>query len=261
MAKKRKIKFRLLYAVFPLIGIFIFGAIYFALFQIPQIQKMEFLDLSLRAWHIQNSLKEFFVPQDYIEKMSLSSSWDDLSIKFKEVDKSREKRATLFAQELSIIRKSCEENRYCKKSEFGLLAINNLEGFADALKNGDTTLAQVYDNNSTDFMRMYKYDIYKLQGGLDNLYLSRIVALGNADLLLTKMFLKMDTDCKKISEVFFEDPLFKKYCSEERIYGEIKEKTCYMENLLSGGKDCVRSKAYLKQILQGKKSFSVFLFP
>ncbi len=247
MAKKRKIKFRLVYAVFPLLGIFIFGTLYFLFFQIPQVQKMEFVDTSLRAWHIQNSLKEFFVPDDYIGKMSLSGSLDDLAIKYKEVDKSREKRATLFAQELSILRKSCEENRFCKKSEFGLLAINNLEGFADALKNGDTTLAQVYDNNSTDFMRMFKYDLYKLKGGLDNLYLSRIVALGNADLLLTKKVLKMDGDCKKIAEVFFEDALYKKYCATERVYSEIDEKTCYTEKLLSEEKNCPRSKAYLNQ--------------
>lgn len=250
MAKKRKIKFRFVYAVFPMSLIIIFMVLFFVFFYLPMKEKSDFLDVSLRAWNVQNNLKEFFVPDDYLEQMTLSSGVDDLSIKFKEVDKIREKRATLFAQELSILRKICEENDICKKSEFGLLAINNLEGFADALKNGNLSMAQVYDNNSTDFMRLFKYDLLHYKGTLDNLDLSRIVALGNADLLITKKYLNIDTYCKKIPESLRSDSLFLKYCSEERIYGEIKEKTCYTENLLSGEDDCKRSKSYLKQTLQ-----------
>lgn len=247
MAKKRKIKFSFVYAVFPVLLIVLLMFSYFFLVNVPQNSKENFLQITLRSWHIQNSLKEFFVEDDYVYEMSKSDNLEDMNIRFKDVLKNRIEKGKLYANELSILRKNCEENKVCRKSEFGLLAINNLEGFADAAKNADLSLAEIYYNNATDFLRLFKYDLLRFKGKLDNLDLSRIVALGNADLLIRKKYIEINNYCKNVKEELRNEELFLKYCGNQIMIEEVSNKTCYTEKNLSGDKECLRSKEYIKQ--------------
>jgi hypothetical protein len=239
----------LAYMFVPVVLLVFFMFFYYLLVNIPLMQKKDFLDISLRAWHVQNSLVEFFVHDDYLLKMTETSDSDVLSEKFKEVRKNREAKAKLYASELALIRKMCEENSFCMKSEFGILAINNLDGFADALRNSEYEIAENHYKNETDFLRLFQYDQMNFKGRLDNAYLSRIIALGNAENLIYRKYLMINDYCKNIDEILHSDPLFEKYCLNT-IAVDFKEKTCTTEMKLTGEQICKRTKSYIKQISQ-----------
>lgn len=244
----KKTKFKLFYAVFPIILILIFMSSYVFFYSVQEKNKDLLLQTILRTWHIQNSLKEFLIEDNFAFELSQSANKESLDIRIKEVQRKNFEIAKHLIKELEILRKNCEEISICRYSDYGLLSINNLEGFADAIRNNDFEMARYYNQNSKDFLTLFKFDILNYKGSLSNIDLSRVVALGNHDFILLEKEIAKQKNCKDTNEIFFEDPLFQRICKNLPNLSNITEKTCSTEKLLGQESDCPRSKAYPKQL-------------